>query len=103
VADERYRTLWKRDGPNLPISRAFLSRRAIPTPLWCVSPLDPNISLTLDQPPMNLFRRGGAPIYDIDIETKPAGATSEPDFDQKLRKLTQLKEAHGITNTVTEV
>ena len=31
-------------------------------------------------------------IYDIDIETKPAGATSEADFDQKLRKLNQLKE-----------
>jgi hypothetical protein len=41
---------------------------------------------------INLFRRGGAAIYDIDIETRAAGATAEPDFDQKLRKLTQLKE-----------
>jgi hypothetical protein len=47
---------------------------------------------------MNLFRRGGAPIYDIDIETKPAGATSEADFDQKLRKLTRLKE-DGLIST----
>jgi len=41
---------------------------------------------------INLFRRGGVSSYDIDIETKPAGATSEADFDQKLRKLAQLKE-----------
>ena len=47
---------------------------------------------------MNLFRRGGAPIDDIDIETKPAGATSEADFDQKLRKLIQLKE-DGLIST----
>lgn len=47
---------------------------------------------------MNLFRRGGGPIYDIDIETKPAGATSEADFDQKLRKLIQLKE-DGLIST----
>jgi hypothetical protein len=47
---------------------------------------------------MNLFHRGGAPIYDIDIETKPAGATSEADFDQKLRKLIQLKE-DGLIST----
>jgi hypothetical protein len=40
----------------------------------------------------NLFRRGGVSSYDIDIETTPADATAEPDFDQKLRKLAQLKE-----------
>jgi hypothetical protein len=41
---------------------------------------------------INLFRRGGVSSYHIDVETKPAGATAEPDFDQKLRKLAQLKQ-----------
>lgn len=41
---------------------------------------------------INLFRRGGVSSYDIDVETTPAEATGEPDFDEKLRKLAQLKQ-----------
>jgi len=41
---------------------------------------------------INLFRRGGVSSYDIDVETTPAEATDEPDFDEKLRKLAELKQ-----------
>ena len=40
----------------------------------------------------NPFRRGGVSSHDIDVETTPAEATAEPDFDEKLRKLAQLKQ-----------
>jgi hypothetical protein len=46
----------------------------------------------------NLFRRGGVSSYDIDLETTPADATAEPDFDQKLRKLAQLKQDGLLSN-----
>jgi len=41
---------------------------------------------------INLFRRGGVSSYDIEVETTPAEATDEPDFDEKLRKLAELKQ-----------
>ena len=41
---------------------------------------------------INLFHRGGVSSYDIDVEATPAGAPAEPDFDEKLRKLAQLKQ-----------
>ena len=47
---------------------------------------------------INLFRRGGVSSYDIDVETTPAEATDEPDFDQKLRKLAQLKQDGLLSN-----
>ena len=49
---------------------------------------------------INLFRRDGVSSYDIDVETTPADATAEPDFDEKLRKLAQLylheRALHGL-------
>jgi hypothetical protein len=47
---------------------------------------------------INLFRRGGVSSYDIDIETTPADASAEPDFDQRLRKLAELKQ-DGLMST----